>query len=55
MNNRPMIFLAVGLVLAVLAVFLVQNYIGRMEQPAVVATSAPTIETVDIVVAKTPL
>lgn len=55
MNNRPMIFLAVGLVLAVLAVFLVQNYIGRMEQPAVVATSAPAMETVDIVVAKTPL
>ncbi|MGD8325466.1 MAG: Flp pilus assembly protein CpaB [Sphingomonadales bacterium] len=55
MNNRPIIFLAVGLVLAIAAVFLVQSYISRMEQPTIVATSTPEMETVDIVVAKTPL
>jgi len=56
MNNRPIIFLAIGLVLAIAAVFLVQSYISRMEQqPTIVATSAPEMETVDIIVAKTPL
>lgn len=56
MNNRPIIFLGIGLVLAIAAVFLVQSYISRMEQqPTIVATSAPEMETVDIVVAKTPL
>lgn len=56
MNNRPIIFLAIGLVLAIAAVFLVQSYISRVEQqPTLVATSAPEMETVDIVVAKTPL
>ncbi len=54
MQRRPLIYMAVALVLGVAAVFLVQNYLERATAP-VAQQRAPALQTQTIVVAAVPL
>lgn len=55
MQRRPLIFLAIALVLGVAAVILVQNFLDRATTRPVAQPSTPQMQTQDVVVAAVPL
>lgn len=55
MQRRPLIFLAIALVLGVAAVFLVQNYLDRATTRPIAQPTAPQMQIQDVVVAAVPL